>query len=271
MASISLKQYDGSIVRPKDDALLYDMIVNQNGYIHGCNVTWLGGNQIKIAAGFGIIKGRVFEITEQTVYAKLPSVSGQSYYGYLYIRVDLSNTSEPIAIYTDVTATEWLTENGDFDQDDDMNYINGMWEMVIAEYRATNTAITSFTTVWEKVTGVYTTIKDFSELAALNKYGYLVDALIEKKKILTFTNLQVPVSQWLENTTYTDYPYRAVISCNGVDANYAATAVFDVAEATSGTFSPVTTTVTGGVCIYANQIPDATITIPTIQCIRKVG
>lgn len=269
MAGIILKQADGSTVLPKDDAILYDMIVNQSGYIHGCEVTWQGGNQIHIGAGYGIIKGRVFEVDEQTVYAKLPTESGKTYYGYLVIAVDLEQNSVRIATYAN--PNEMTVENGGIEQDQEFNYDNGIWELVIAEYNATSTAITSFVTKWEKVEGVYQTIKSFPELAALNEQGYIVDALLIKKQILTFSNVRVPVSAWLENTTYEDYPYRASIGCNGVDSNYSPNIVFDLKDAISGIFAPIATTLTGTVCIYANEIPSYDLTIPTIQCIRKVG
>ena len=271
MAGITLKQADGSTVLPKDDAILYDMIVNQSGYIYGCDLTWLGGNQIHITAGYGIIKGRVFEIEEQTIYATLPSVSGKTYYGYLVIAVDLEQSTDPIRIITYCTTDEWSIANGDFEQDATFNYSNGIWELLAAEYTATNTAIANFNVVWEKVQGVYQTLKSFSEWAALNENGYLVDALLQKKQILSFNNIKVAVSSWLANDTYSDYPYRATISCNGVDSNYNPLIAFSLTDATSGTFAPVASTVTGGVCIYANAIPSADITIPTIQCIRKVG
>lgn len=271
MDGITLKQADGSTVLPKDDAILYDMIVNQCGYIYGCEVTWVGGNQVHISAGYGIVKGRIFEIEDMTIYAKLPTVSGKTYYGYMYIYVDLEDTEEPIKIITQVSTTEWTVEGGDFEQDENMNFINGMWSLVIANYTATSTAITSFETVWEKVTGTYTSIEDFAEWSSVNKTGYLVDALLEKKRILTFNNIGVVVSSWLENDTYEDYPYRAAIALTGVDSSYNVSVTFSLEDVMSGTFAPVALTQTGTVCIYANAIPDSKITIPTIQCIRKVG
>ena len=271
MDGIKLKQIDGSTVLPKDDAILYDMIVNQSGYIYGCDVTWVGGNQVHISAGYGIVKGRMFEIEDMTIYARLPKVSGKTYYGYMYIYVDLENTEEPIKIVTELTTTEWSIENGDFERDENINFINGMWSLVIANYTATSTAIESFETVWEKISGTYTSIKDFTEWSSVNKSGYLVDALLDKKRILTFNNIGIDVSSWSENDTYEDYPYIAEIPLAGVDSYYNVSVAFSLEDVISGIFAPVALTQSGKVCIYANSIPESKITIPTIQCIRKVG
>lgn len=271
MGNISLKQIDGATVLPKDDAILYDLIVGQSGYIYGCDVSWIGGNQIHISAGYGIIRGRVFEIEEQTIYAKLSNTSNASVYGALYIFLDLEDTDNPICIKTSISTTEFIESNGDFEQDENVNYINGMWSLVIAKYEATSTAITSFNAVWEKVTGVTNAIKSMAEWSAVTENGYLVDALLEKKRILTFNNISVVTSAWSSDDTYEDYPYMAAIPLTGVDDNYSVSVTFGLADATSGMFAPIALTQSGSVCIYANSMPDEKVIIPTIQCIRKVG
>lgn len=266
--SIELKQYDGSQILPKDDAILYDMIVGQCGIIKGCELTWLGSNQIHINAGYGIIKGRLFEVADQTIYAKLPA-SSTTFYGYVVIVLNLENADEPISIATCVGDAAYI--EGDWVQDEDLNYINGTWEMPIGEYRATSSGITEFTDMAEKVTTPFVAINDFSELEAAVEEGYLVDANLVRKLTLTFQNKTVRIANWVEDSTYEDYPYRATVSCSGVDANYIPYVNFDVADAISGLFAPVANTASNKVYIYANRIPDSDITIPTIQCIRKVG
>lgn len=266
--TIELKQYDGSQILPKDDAILYDMIVGQNGIIDGCKISWIGGNQIHISHGYGIIKGRLFEVLEQTIYAALPT-SQDSTFGYVIISVKLYNTNEPIKIETRIynrVATE-----DDWVQEERMNMTQGMWEMPIAEYMATNTGINSFVDLSVKVTSVYDTIKNFSELEAIEEEGYLVDAKLQKKQILTFYNKSVLLSSWKADPTYSDFPYRAIVSCSGVDTNYIPYVTFGAMEAMSGTFAPIANTESNKVYLYANAIPENDFTIPTIQCIRKVG
>lgn len=266
--NIELKQYDGSQILPKDDAILYDMIVGQNGIIKGCELTWLGSNQIHIDSGYGIIKGRLFEVAEQTIYAKLPDTSS-TYFGYVVIVVDLEDADEPIKITTCVYENAAI--EGDWVQDEELNLVNGTWEMPIGEYKATNSGIGSFADLLVKVEAPFVTIQDFSELEAIEEKGYIVDATLNKKQILTFTNKTVATSAWTNVGTYADYPYRAAISCTGVDTNYVPNVTFGVTECSSGLYAPVAISASNIVYIYANAIPSTAITIPTIQCIRKVG
>lgn len=153
--NIELKQCDGTQILPKDDAILYDVIVGQSGIIQGCELTWLGSNQVHINHGYGIIKGRVFEVADQTFYAKLPS-SADTYYGYIVIIVDLENSTTPIKFdprISETAITDWT-------QDSDMNFTNGKYEMPIAEYKATNSGITSFSDVTKKIMGLYDAYDD---------------------------------------------------------------------------------------------------------------
>ena len=85
-------------------------------------------------------------------------------------------------------------------------------------------------------------------------------------KVLTFTNKTVATSAWGSDTTYTDFPYRAAVACNGVTAKHYAEVSFSPADAISGSFAPVAESYAGGVYIYASEIPVAALTIPTIVC-----
>ena len=81
---------------------------------------------------------------------------------------------------------------------------------------------------------------------------------------LTFTSKSVATSAWASNSTYTDFPYRAAVACTDVTAAMFAEVVLSPADATSGNFAPVCQTYAGGVYLYAEAVPDAAITIPTI-------
>ena len=85
-------------------------------------------------------------------------------------------------------------------------------------------------------------------------------------KVLPFTNKTVAVSDWASDTTYTDFPYRAAVACEGVTAKYYAAVVFSPTDALEGIFCPVVESYDGGVYLYANEIPSAAVTIPTIVC-----
>ena len=84
-------------------------------------------------------------------------------------------------------------------------------------------------------------------------------------KVLAFTNKAVSTSAWVSDPTYSDFPYRAAVSCNGVTAKHYAEVSFSPADAMSGSFAPVAASYDGGVYLYASEIPEA-MTIPAIVC-----
>lgn len=85
-------------------------------------------------------------------------------------------------------------------------------------------------------------------------------------KVLAFTEKAVDASAWVSDSTYTDFPYRAAVACEGVTAKHYAEVVFSPDDAMSGSFAPVAESYDGGVYLYASEIPDAALTIPTIVC-----
>lgn len=90
---------------------------------------------------------------------------------------------------------------------------------------------------------------------------------VELKKLL-FTNVSVLVSEFVEDTTYQDYGFRAAVSLEGVISSMIPEAIFGVEDATSGIFAPVVETYDGGVYIYSDDMPESDLNIPTIICWR---
>lgn len=90
---------------------------------------------------------------------------------------------------------------------------------------------------------------------------------VELKK-LAFADTAVPVSAWAADGTYDDYPYRAAVALSGVTAAMIPEVVFGLAAMADNSFAPVAECYNGGVYIYAADVPDAAITIPTIICWR---
>lgn len=89
----------------------------------------------------------------------------------------------------------------------------------------------------------------------------------EQKKLL-FTNTAVATSAFAEDSTYTDYPYRASVALSGVISSMIPDVILSAQDATDGNFAPVAECYNGGVYIYAAEIPESAITIPTIICWR---
>lgn len=90
---------------------------------------------------------------------------------------------------------------------------------------------------------------------------------VELKK-LAFANTVAAVSAWAEDSTYEDYPYRAAVALSGVTAAMIPDVVFGLAAMADNSFAPVAECYNGGVYIYAADVPESTITIPTIICWR---
>ena len=81
---------------------------------------------------------------------------------------------------------------------------------------------------------------------------------------LEFTNVTIAPEAFVSDNTYVDYSYRADLALNDVVSSMIPEVIFGMAEAISGNFAPVVESYDGGVYIYASDVPEATITIPTI-------
>ena len=86
--------------------------------------------------------------------------------------------------------------------------------------------------------------------------------------VLIFQNITVETSLWVEDETYEQFGYKAEIACEGVAENYFSDVVFNVSEAISGNYAPISITSENKVIIYAVEKPTGTIIIPTIKCIE---
>ncbi len=85
---------------------------------------------------------------------------------------------------------------------------------------------------------------------------------------LTFTDTTVAAAAFAPDTTYADFPFRASVSLAGVTGTMVPEVVFGATDAASGVFAPVAESISGGVYLYAAEVPSADITIPTIICWR---
>ncbi len=88
--------------------------------------------------------------------------------------------------------------------------------------------------------------------------------------ILVFNGKTVATSAWAANTTVAGYGFRAAIACAGVTANHRPDVAFGAADAVGGNFAPVSESYAGGVYIYCKTQPTATVTVPSIMCVKGV-
>lgn len=126
----------------------------------------------------------------------------------------------------------------------------------------TSTMQSQFSTLLQETQAQATSVLDSinRELADLE-----AGTAVELKKLL-FTNISAPVSAFVADSTYQDYPFRAAIALTGVLNSMIPEVVLSVADAIDGNFAPVAATYNGGVYLYAASAPESAITIPTIIC-----
>lgn len=88
---------------------------------------------------------------------------------------------------------------------------------------------------------------------------------VELKK-LQFSNILVPASTFVADTTYEEYPFRASLVLEGVLDTMIPDVIFGLTDSVSGVFAPIAETYSGGVHIYATSKPSIDMVIPVIIC-----
>lgn len=83
---------------------------------------------------------------------------------------------------------------------------------------------------------------------------------LHQKKILKFENKEA--SDWVEDNTYENYPYRCDIPCEGVVPSNYAEVIFELNDAVSGNYAPICETCENVVSVWSTE--NVTIIVPTI-------
>ena len=140
--NIVLKTFKGGNVTPQDDAIIHEAAVPGSGIFRGCEVTYARGNVLHISQGFGMIKGRFFEVYETELSIQLADTD-EKLNGRVYIHLDLSNTDEPIMILTQVAA-----ELPPLDADANINYNNSSYDLELAVFKVSSIGLDGLTKVF---------------------------------------------------------------------------------------------------------------------------
>lgn len=141
--SVNIVTYTGKTRTAQHDAMTYDAAIGQSGVFYGCDIT-AAGNTLTVGGGFGIIKGRVFEIEEESITVPLASSGTQN--KMLVLTLDLSNSSEPLALSVQNSTYE-LT------QDADTNFDAGIYQIRMATFKVTSVEITDVYMTYDRVHG----------------------------------------------------------------------------------------------------------------------
>ena len=140
--NIVLKTYKGGNVTPQDDAIIYETAIPGSGIFKGCEVTYARGNVLHISQGFGMIRGRFFEVYETEIDVRLADV-GETLQGRVYIHLDLSNADEPIKILAQAAA-----ELPTLDADVNINYNNSSYDLELAIFTVSSAGLDGLTKVF---------------------------------------------------------------------------------------------------------------------------
>lgn len=140
--NIVLKTYKGGNVTPQDDAIIYETAVPGSGIFKGCEVTYARGNVLHISQGFGMIRGRFFEVYETEIDVRLADV-GETLDGRVYIHLDLSNADEPIKILA-----QTAVELPPLDADVNINYNNSSYDLELAVFTVSSAELNDLTKVF---------------------------------------------------------------------------------------------------------------------------
>lgn len=111
-------------VPPIADRRIYDFIARgESGVVAGCTVTNPSGNTLNIATGWGIARGCIFSIANESVTAEVASAGTQG--GKLVLHIDTTNsTAEFETRVNDISPME----------EDDLTTSEGVFEIQFAEY-----------------------------------------------------------------------------------------------------------------------------------------
>ena len=193
--SIQLVTYANQTVTPTNDAIIYERAIDQNGIFYGCNVT-VSGNEVHITGGYGIVCGREFTIQSEAITVTL-APSG-TLDGRLYVRLDLADADNPIQLLTATGNTLPPLE-----QDDDVNYTNGTYEMELATFTVGVSALSDVVETFETIYGV----KDLIKVTDTVKEGVVVTSQGRFRQIYLATP-----SAWCATLSAVDRPSTAVRS-----------------------------------------------------------
>lgn len=176
--SISMKRYNDTIITPKDDRILFDQIFDDYGLIYGGSATMAASNKIHVGAARGFIKGTEVIVEAEDIAVNLSDSGTKN--GRLKIVMDLADTETPIKFESEVAASFPALE-----QDANINYDNGRYEVVFATYKATETTISSVALVMPTMQSVKAKIQGINQsLTELSGAEYVANS--EQSNIATF-------------------------------------------------------------------------------------
>lgn len=139
---IAIKQYPNSIIQPADDGALYNFFAGgKSGIFEGCTVTNPIGTSLMVADGAGLLSGRMFKVTSETISASVPPTEQN---GRLLIEIDLNNYDSPIHFVTQFGSFPALVQ-------EDLNNGGTIYQFPLATYRISSGGISNLVNVAPRI------------------------------------------------------------------------------------------------------------------------
>lgn len=235
--SLILKQFNSSVVKPKDDAVLYRHFEARDCVLQGCVITPLGLNNVQVGGGRLLVCGREIEIEQETIQVAL---SETEELGRLKIVIDTTNEETPV-VFESETATGSLPAL----TQEDINASGTTYEVALATYDVGSTAISNLVPVLSTV--------------------QMPNARVEITR-----NITIPRASFVSNATYPDFPKSVDVSVAGLKASDYVLAEFDVPDAISNNYAPKVSVQDGFYRIYAVEVPSADLILATQVVIKEL-
>lgn len=182
--NITMKQVPNGTVKAVDDRILYDYALS-SGVIYGCEISYIGNNMIHINAGYGIIKGGLFEMEDHIEYVDY--AENESTPGQIYLHFDAA-ADDKLTIVKETTPSLHVLV-----QDDDANYDGGVYEIQLCTFTATTTTLENVKQTFQKSSMPIDVLDTLPEIVANTTPGKAAGALAVKELNNNLSNISVYV------------------------------------------------------------------------------
>ena len=185
---IKMNTYTGNQMTAEYDGIIQHRAIPESGILYGCEISYMGSNQVHIEKGYIMIMGRFCTVTEETLKVAMSS-SSTEIPGRLYIHADLSDAQNPVKFMS--VASNPLPV---LVKDENFNYTNGVYDLELATYTAGMTTIKNLVSTCSEIVGGTSMIGDnFSEQESYDVGDYT----IRKNTLYRFKTAH-PAGSWNE-------------------------------------------------------------------------
>lgn len=269
-----------------DFAHFQNVFLNRNsGITKGCTLV-SGSDKVTINQGYFIVYGRMMNVEEAEI---IDSAKFSNGYNRIVYEIDLSKentiTEFKQGYIRVLTTTDLVQQDLDaggkvyqfpfcsfqWDGTQISNFVgeapsivfDNIYSQVLANYNVFKTAFENYFDTQKNA------LHEWVEEQEETVNGLVADLENSAGRVLGsifFTDKVLTAADFTPDSTYDGYPYKAEITVDGITADFVSDVNFAPKEAEAGIFATLTKTEAGKITLYASEIPETAITIPTIEC-----